>query len=567
VNLLIKLILLGFLVVLSAPSRADWTSKTFSTDSKNHYYVGISGKHESESKAMNEAYQNAIIEAIKHNFGMTGEFTQSSLSALKDLSFQESTNLKGRKVNLEEIEPFKEKIITRNDKFVAYRMIKYPKSAIQKEKLRIKFKIKSLVNTYGEKKSRGRITLKTTPESTLAILTGIETNFKMQGTTNANFYLPLGKYTLTLYKEGFDPETQNVLVTGRNTVFSKILTPSYGFLDLDITPKNSNVYLNNRKVNNLLNIKLLASKQYKLRIEHPDYYSKSENLEVWINQKISLTRELNPKSSKITILSRPNGADVYIDGYKKGTTPLKDFVVTPSNYQIELKKSGHESSEINLRVPANRNMPANIITLKKEIFKPEPVEEEEEEYVAPSVPWGPYYSNDKSVGLNYDPIVVGDNEGAFIPVAFGLQIYFWSAFSVGIDYRRDETTTPKDYEEEYPSSYYSYENYTDEMTITSHTSVNVKFYLIRRESFQLGIGLESHNLDIEIGPQDDITRDIAYGESTKTKKSGSGYIINMQIRLGSTRGGTSVNLVANYRNYNLGTNNLNHTSLGVSFDF
>ena len=75
----------------------------------------------------------------------------------------------------------------------------------------------------------------------------------------------------------------------------------------------------------------------------------------------------------LDVLSKPDGADVYIDGIKVGTTFLNDYQTVPGTYKIEIKKEGYRDfiipSFIIRETDLVKNIEVNLILLEEE---PEP---------------------------------------------------------------------------------------------------------------------------------------------------------------------------------------------------
>lgn len=52
---------------------------------------------------------------------------------------------------------------------------------------------------------------------------------------------------------------------------------------------------------------------------------------------------LAPSTHPLSISSDPHGADVYVNGFKMGTTPVELSLKADRSYNIEFRKEGHES--------------------------------------------------------------------------------------------------------------------------------------------------------------------------------------------------------------------------------
>lgn len=66
-----------------------------------------------------------------------------------------------------------------------------------------------------------------------------------------------------------------------------------------------------------------------------------------------------PKTRPVVLNSNPIGSDVYVNGYKMGSTPLKLELKADKNYTIEFRKKGYE----NVRRVINTKIASGYIVL------------------------------------------------------------------------------------------------------------------------------------------------------------------------------------------------------------
>ncbi len=61
-----------------------------------------------------------------------------------------------------------------------------------------------------------------------------------------------------------------------------------------------------------------------------------------------------PQSHALAIASEPSGADVYVNGFKMGTTPIELSLSADKSYMIEFRKEGYQTVTrvVNTRVGA-----------------------------------------------------------------------------------------------------------------------------------------------------------------------------------------------------------------------
>lgn len=115
----------------------EWFDKTITEDKDNFYYVGISAKKKTKKEALEDAYAEALKEAVRHNYGVVHQYIGQYSQSENDLNIRENTLLYRSGVQIIGVLPLEKKIIEEDDYFTAYRLIKYPKAEIKKEKARL----------------------------------------------------------------------------------------------------------------------------------------------------------------------------------------------------------------------------------------------------------------------------------------------------------------------------------------------------------------------------------------------------------------------------------------------
>ncbi len=117
----------------------EWTSKTFIETPIDHYYVGVSDGRKSLTKAREEAYLEAVKEAVRHNFGFNQKLVANFHANLNKIEHNESLLIHQDEINLKGITPVKEYFERNKDgSYKLWRQIKYPKSFIAIEAKRLK---------------------------------------------------------------------------------------------------------------------------------------------------------------------------------------------------------------------------------------------------------------------------------------------------------------------------------------------------------------------------------------------------------------------------------------------
>lgn len=356
----------------------NWYYKTIKEDANNYYYVGISKTHPELVDAMNEAYNNAVKEAIKHNYGFNQELQENFYQSLENSEVQQSSFINMKSIQVKEVKPLKHKIVKSDKGYMVYRQISYSKNAIKAELKRLKTITAdtSIVNEYNKNGANGWITVKTLPANANIQLTKKDGKNSINGMTNGKFNLELGQYNIIITKEGFNTVQRDVIISGEDDKLELKLIPSKGEILVNAYPKDASIFLDGRLIDNNKVLSLMAGEEYKVRVEHPDYFTKEEVVK--INNKDYKIKDfdLSPRNSKVSIYTNPLKADVWINGQKVGQSPVINYETNSGICDITVKKVGFRGVYKTIKLKPNKShKPLNIeliaeAKIKKEVKKP-----------------------------------------------------------------------------------------------------------------------------------------------------------------------------------------------------
>ncbi len=554
-----------YLLVLSSAAVAagDWFTQSFKEDASNHYYVGVSEGKTNLNEALEIAYQNAIDEALRHNFGFKKQGQKSFQNSLFKSSLDERSFIKTQTITLKDIKPGLQDVKkTDNGTYLVYRQIVYPKVAIEKEKRRLSILKKEeefVPNEYGlQGRTQGQVLIKTYPSNAQILLTRVDGKGSVNGTGDARFRVPLGEYHVTVIKDGHLPRHDKIIVSGKESTIEYRLKESLGYLKLDITPSDSKVYVDNQKAENGETIPLKVGRDYTVRIEHSDYLTHIQSVSPWIDQTVVIDNNLTPKKARITVITQPAGATIMIGSQLIGKTPIKSFPIEPEDgLVLKISKDGFDSQFHTIDLKPNHENAPLVTTLKKQSpRKPTSVEkvsysEDKDGYFDLS-----FLSNNQSRhSLIYNP-VVGDNEGAsLVLIPFHYQYYIWRHLAFGFDYRYHiEEERIEAFGKEY-----------DKEIVSQVWSVNSTFYLIRNRKFSLGFGPEYTWRKKQVRYLNSERE--ARLSSTSAQKEALGYKGHMQIGLMERVNGYQFGVNFDYRRYDYRNTDLGSWSVGVYWEF
>src|SRR6056297_1801902 len=179
-------------------------------------------------------------------------------------------------------------------------------------------------------KAYANITVQTQPPADILI------DGERKGNGNWQGRLMEGIYTIKAEKDKYYSQSEQLKVTaGEEESVTFDLEGKTGKADVITTPIDADVYLDGEKQGNTpLTLKDLLIGEYDLKLKKEGYGTVTKTLSIREEETAKVEERL-PEGKKITIVSLPSGAELYIDGKHVGKTP----------YEVEL---GFGSSRVKL---------------------------------------------------------------------------------------------------------------------------------------------------------------------------------------------------------------------------
>ncbi|MBF0227940.1 MAG: PEGA domain-containing protein [Desulfobacterales bacterium] len=140
-----------------------------------------------------------------------------------------------------------------------------------------------------------------------------------------------------------------------------------GELEVKSEPKGAEVYVNGEsKGLTPLKLENLKPGSYEIKISKEGYEEYSGSVSVVGSKTASVDRNLREILGSISIKSSPSGAEVYVEGSRKGTTPLTLDKVKPGSYNVKISKEGYEEYSGSVSVAGNKTATVDRNLKKKE---------------------------------------------------------------------------------------------------------------------------------------------------------------------------------------------------------
>jgi len=356
---------LFFLVSVSfARTPPEWKS-LIKDDGTYRYYVGRSTDLD-EAKAFNEAYSNAIEQAVRENFGIrTGISSQS----YEDSSSSEYT----RRMNSESpdviVRDFEQIDSYKKDKTL-HVLFRYSKAAIETEKARMKTDKKrkntGFTTASGSVRQKGGIEVITEPEDVQVFIDDYPWGFT--NTRIDNKFDP-GRHTLRLEHPYYHTVYEQLIVIPNETVkISKAMTRAEGTLLVTSYPVDgAEVFIGDRPAGQTpLTFRIPAGEPAEIRIEHIEAEPATTSVQVSKAETRTVDMKLVLKPSTLSISSIPEGAEVRINNERAGKTPIHRHPVPARKYlQVNITKEGYKPyREQNIMLNGGENKTLSPVELE-----------------------------------------------------------------------------------------------------------------------------------------------------------------------------------------------------------
>ena len=150
-----------------------------------------------------------------------------------------------------------------------------------------------------------------------------------------------GEHTIKLQSRWYQPETKKVTVEDeQTTTVNFALDPAFAKITVKTTPAAEILVDGERKGTAEWEGRLMEG-IYTIKAEKDKYHSQSEQMEVTAGQDETVNFDLKGKTGNADIVTTPMDAAVYVNGEKKGTSPLTLDDLLIGEYTLKLQKEGY----------------------------------------------------------------------------------------------------------------------------------------------------------------------------------------------------------------------------------
>lgn len=156
-------------------------------------------------------------------------------------------------------------------------------------------------------------------------------------------YLPVGKHTVRVAADGFDPDVRRIdVMEGRTVEVTPQLIPGNGTVEFQASPGTARLIINDRDVLPVpMRFDDLAEGEYRYRFEAEGYEPEEGSFVFQRGQNLLLTARLKSSRGLVEFVTRPEGARVWLDGEHVGVTPLQVEAVDPGLHAVKIHLKGY----------------------------------------------------------------------------------------------------------------------------------------------------------------------------------------------------------------------------------
>ncbi len=159
------------------------------------------------------------------------------------------------------------------------------------------------------------------------------------GTTPMNTTLPPGPHTIRISADGFDPFVRRVDVeANRNQSINAEMIPGRGTVEFLANTRGAKVIIDGRREWPLpVRLSDINPGSYRFEIQAPGHDSLTGEFQFSSGRNVFIYEELVSSLGKVEIVSKPDGATVFLDGEQVGVTPLQLNDVPAARHVVRLE--------------------------------------------------------------------------------------------------------------------------------------------------------------------------------------------------------------------------------------
>jgi hypothetical protein len=325
--------------------------------------VGVATDAASYEEAMEKAWINGLSMMAKTHFPFLIDIREESRETLRSTEFKRDTRLHITNIQWDGLEedtqagsPYFEASPGPDGetRYRAWRLLKWSRAAVSAERKRLLDIARAgrgalaansvYTSVVGRRDvATGTLRIATEPAGAALVLDG-----EFIGRSNAEFQaVGAGSYQLVVSLDGYDVHEEKITIgAGRQSDFRVKLARSRGKIKIDSTPSNAIVYVDNIPGGRNTPFEMeLEEGTHSILVEVPGFYPDRRTIVVEARRSRNIDVNLVAKPGRLSVLTRPAKAVVYVDGEKIGESDILNRIVKGGQRMVRVEKEGFAAVE------------------------------------------------------------------------------------------------------------------------------------------------------------------------------------------------------------------------------
>ena len=210
--------------------------------------------------------------------------------------------------------------------------------------------------------SRGRLAVENVPAGAQVTINGAIYDPK----DLTDLSLLSGKTRVKVVNEGFRPYFQEVTIDPGEKAHLKVeMSPILGQLECLSVPEGASVLLDGKEVGQTpLSLNSVSFGSHRVEIRKAGFAPFQQTVRIDDETPEQIRAELSPTQAELTVTSTPPGAEIFVDGKSRGTTPLTLTGLNASQTKISSQLAGHKESQQSLELAAGKSTTLHFVLVK-----------------------------------------------------------------------------------------------------------------------------------------------------------------------------------------------------------
>jgi formylglycine-generating enzyme required for sulfatase activity len=207
-----------------------------------------------------------------------------------------------------------------------------------------------------------KVSLRTDPPGATVLVDG-----EAVGTTPAELEIASGEHEIEARLSGYNAWSSRIVVAANQPqqLADVKLAAADGRLELTSTPSEASVSVDGEfRGRTPLAVRLSPGRQHRVALSKPGYETATRELSVAADSGRKLVIELAPQYGEIAVSSTPPGAEIWVDGQRRGVTPAT-LELTAVSHAIEIRQQGFavERAELTPRPGFPQSLERTLLAL------------------------------------------------------------------------------------------------------------------------------------------------------------------------------------------------------------